>query len=79
MSIKDSYNKKVTFGTQDRLEEKTDRLMVLFSKLAAKDDGANKQFKPKIFQSKKTRGQTRNFYDGHNYVQKIHQNRYRSV
>ena len=45
---------------QDGLEKKTDRLTVMMSKLAADDDGTNKQFKPKIFQSKR-RGQIRNF------------------
>ena len=36
MSIKDSYNnKKVTFNTQDRSEEKIDRLTVMMSKLTA--------------------------------------------
>ena len=76
MSIKDSYNnKKVTFDMHNRLEEKIDRLTVMMSKLIAKDDGANKQFKPKMFQSKR-RGQTRNFYDKHSYDQKNYQNRY---
>ena len=53
MSIKDSYNKKVTFYMQDQKEEKIDRLTVMMSKLTAKDDGTNKQFKPKMFQSKR--------------------------
>ena len=67
MSIKDSYNnKKVTFDTQDGLEDKIDRLTVMMSKLAANQEGTNKQFKPKIFQSKR-RGQVRNFYDRYNY------------
>ena len=79
MNIKDSYssNKKVTFDTQDGLEEKIDRLTVLMSKLTAKDDGLNKHFKPKIFQNKR-RGQTKNFHDKCNYDHKNHQNRYRS-
>ena len=47
MSMKDSYNnKRVTFDTQDGLEEKIDRLTVMMSRLRA-----NKQFKPKIFQN----------------------------
>ena len=72
MSIKDSYNnKKDTFDTQDRLEDKIDRLTVMVSKLATNEEGVNKQFKPKIYQNKR-RGQTRNFYDRCNY-----QNRYR--
>ena len=77
MIIKDNCNKKVTFDTQDGLEEKIDRLTVTMSKLTAKDDGLNKQFKPKMFQGKR-RGQTRKFYDRCNYDQRNYQNRYRS-
>ena len=78
MSIKDSYNnKKVTFYTKDRLEDKIDRLAVMMSKLAANDGQTNKQFKPQIFQSKR-REQTRNVYDKHNYDQGNYQNRIRS-
>ena len=67
MSIRDSYNNnKVTFETQDGSEDKIDRLTVMMSKLATKDDGTYKQFKSQIYQSKR-RGQTRNFYDKHNY------------
>ena len=50
MSIKDNYNnKKVTFDTQDGLEDKIDRLTVMMSKLAANEEGVNKQFRPKIY------------------------------
>ena len=57
MSMKEGYtSKKVTFDTQDDLEEKIDRLITIMSKLAAQDKGQNKQFKPKIYQSKR-RGQ----------------------
>ena len=49
----------------------------MLNKLTTKDDGLNKQFKPKIFQGKR-RGQTRNFYDRCNYDQRNYQNRYRS-
>ena len=48
--------------------------MTIMSKSTAQDDGQNKQFKPKIYQSRK-RGQTRNFYDRHD---RNDQNRYRS-
>ena len=72
MSIKYSHNKKVTFDTQDGLEDKTARLTVMMSKLAANNEETNKQFKTKIYQNKR-RGKMRNFYDRHNY-----QNRYRS-
>ena len=61
MSIKDNYNnKKVTFDKQDGLEDKIDRLTVMMSRLAVKDDGTSKQFKSKIYQSKR-RGPTGNF------------------
>ena len=60
MSIEDN-NKRVKFDMQDGLEEKIDRCTVMMSKLAA-NEGTNKQFKPKMFQSKR-RGQMRNFYD----------------
>ena len=44
MSRKDGYaNKRVTFDTQDSLEEKIDRLTTTMSKLIAQDDGQNKQ------------------------------------
>ena len=56
MSIKDIYNKKVTFDTQDRLEDKTDKLTVMMGMLAARDNGTNRQFKPQIFQNRR-RGQ----------------------
>ena len=53
MSINVSYiSKKVTFNTQDSSEEKMDRLMTMMSKLTAQGDEQNKQFKPKIYQSK---------------------------
>ena len=54
MSTKDIYNKRVIFEMQNGLEVKRDRLIVMMSKLAANDEGTNKQFKPKIFQSKRS-------------------------
>ena len=73
MDIKDVNNsKKITFDTQDSLEEKIDRLRSMMSKLTAQDDGQNIQFKPKIYQSKR-KGQTRDFYD-QNYDQRSYQN-----
>ena len=79
MNIKDRYvSKKVTFNTQGDLEEKIDRLTSMKSKLTAQDDDSVKQFKPKIYQCKRRRGQTRNIYDRHNYDQRNYQNMYRS-
>ena len=77
MSIKDIYKKKVAFDTWDGLEDKIDRLTVMMGKLAAGDNGINKQFKPQIYQSKR-RGQGSNFYDKCHYDRGNYQNRYRS-
>ena len=56
MNIKDgNISKKVT-DTQDSLDENIDRLVSMMSKLTAQDDDQIKQFKPKIYQSKR-RGQ----------------------
>ena len=53
MNIKDGcISKKVTFDTQDSLDEKIDRLMSMMGKLTSQDDDQNKQFKPNIYQSK---------------------------
>ena len=78
MNIKDSYNnKKVTFNTQDGLEDKTDILRVMMSQLTNKNEGLNKQFKPKISQGRR-RAQSREIYDRHIYGQRGYQDRYRS-
>ena len=77
MSIKDSYNKRVTFDTWDGLEDKIGRLTVMMEKLTTRDNGINRKFKPQIYQSK-IRGQSRIFYDKYNYDRGNHQNRYRS-
>ena len=53
MSIRHSYNKKVTFDTQDRLEERINRHTVMMSKLTTKEYRLNNQLKLKIFQGKK--------------------------
>ena len=78
MNMKDEYNsKKITFDIQDSLDDKIDKLTSIMSKLTAQDDNQNKQFKPKIYQSKR-RGQSRNIYDQNNYDQRNYQNEYRS-
>ena len=64
--------KVVMFDTQDRLDDKIDKLTSIMSKLTVRGNNQNKQFKPKIYQGKR-REQTRNYYDQGNY-----QNRYRS-
>ena len=53
MNIKDWYiSKKVTFDTWDSLDKKIDRLTSIMSKLMTQEDNQNKQFKPRIYQSK---------------------------
>ena len=67
MSIKDgNNNNKVTFDTQDTLDDKGDKITSMMSKLTAQDNNPNKQYKPKIYQCKQ-RGQSRNFYDWNKY------------
>ena len=51
--------------------------MVMMNKLATRDNGKNRQFKPQICQSKR-RGQSRNIYDTCNYDIGNYQNGYRS-
>ena len=54
MNIKDGYiSKKVTFDTQDSLDEKIDRPTSMMSKLTAQDVNETKQFEPSIYQSKR--------------------------
>ena len=49
----------------------------MMNKLATRDNGMNRQFKPQIYQSKRME-QSRNFYETHNYDRGNDQNRYRS-
>ena len=53
MSIKDNHNKKVTFDTWDGLEDKIDKLAVMMNKLATRENGTSRQFKPQICQNKR--------------------------
>ena len=76
MSIKDSYNKRVTFNTQDWLEDNIDKLTAIMGNLVARDSEVSRPFKPQVYQSKQ-RGQSRNFYDSHNYDRGNYQNKYR--
>ena len=66
MNIKDNDNNKFAFNTQDGLEDKIDRLTVMMSQLTMKNEGLNKQFKPRIYQGR-GRGQSRHFYNRCNY------------
>ena len=56
MNIPDGYNSSkrvVTFDTQDRLDDKLDRIMSMVSKLTAQGSSKNRPFKPKIYQGKR--------------------------
>ena len=54
MNITDGYHSKkvVTFDTQDRLDDKIDKLMSMISKLIAHSNNQNKHFKYKFFKVK---------------------------
>ena len=65
MSIRDGFNRKVSFNTRDELGDKTDKLTVMLGKLAAKDNNNRRPFKPQIYQSRGS-GQNRG-YNQRNY------------
>ena len=71
MSIREGASRRVLFDTREELNDKIDKLMVIVGKLAAKDSGRTKQFKPQMQQSR-GRGQNQS------YSQRNYQNRYRS-
>ena len=71
MSIRDGYNKRVPFDTNEELGDKIDKLAVMIGKLATRHSGTGRQFKPQIHQGKGT-GPNRN------YNQRNYQNRFRS-
>ena len=68
MSIKDNHSRRVTFDTGDELGDKIDKLTVMIGKLAARDSGSGRQFKPQIYQGKRRR-QNRGNYDRCSYDQ----------
>ena len=71
MSIRDGHYRKVSFDTKEELGDKIDTLAVMIDKLATRDSGTGRQFKPQIYQHR-DRGQNRN------YNQCSYQNSYRS-
>ena len=46
MSIMYGHHRKVSFDTKEELGDKTDKLAVMIGKLATRDSGMNRQFKP---------------------------------
>ena len=72
MSIREGHNSgRVSFDTREELGDKIDKLVVMIGKLAAKNSGRTRKFKPQIHQSR-DKGQNRG------YSQRNYQNRYRS-
>ena len=43
MSIRDVYNRKVSFDTRNELSDKIDKLVVMIGKLGTRDSGTNRQ------------------------------------
>ena len=68
MSIRDSHNRRVSFDTKEELGDKIDKLVVMIGKVATRDSGAGRQFKPQIHQSR-GRGLKRGNCDRCNYDQ----------
>ena len=52
MSVGDSYNKGVSYNTQDGLEDKIDKLTSMMGKLVARDSKVNRPYQPQLCQSK---------------------------
>ena len=61
LSVRDGTDRRVSFNTKDELEDKIDKLTVMMSKLAAKDNHERKPFKLEIY---KSRGQNRSYGQG---------------
>ena len=51
MSIRDGHNRKVSFDTKEELADKIDKLAVMISTLATRDNGTGRQLKPQICQN----------------------------
>ena len=49
MSFKGSHSRKVLYDTREELGDKIDNLVVLIGKLATRDSGSGRQFKPQIY------------------------------
>ena len=61
LSIREGTDRRVSFNTKDELGDKIDKLTVMMSKLAAKDNHKRKPFKLQIY---KSRGQNRSYGQG---------------
>ena len=61
MNVRDGRERKMSFNTRDELGGKIDKVTVVMSKLAAKDNHEKRPFKPQIY---KSRGQNRSYNQG---------------
>ena len=61
LSVKEGTDRRVSFHTRDELGDKIDKLTVVKSNLAAKDNHERKPFKPQIY---KSRGQNISYGQG---------------
>ena len=78
LRIKEGFGKKVTFNMTDGIEQKIDKLTVMIGKLVMEDEGQNRPFKPRVYQSNRGRGQKRCNYDQRRFQDRfISNNTYR--
>ena len=71
MNIRDGTERKVSFNARDELGDKTDKLTVMISRLAAKDSNEKGPFNPQIYKSRGSYPQGQN----RSYNQRGYQNR----
>ena len=71
MNIRDGTERKVSFNAKDDLGDKIDKLIVMMSRLAAKDSNEKKTFKPRIYKNRGSYPQNQN----RSYNQRGYQNR----
>ena len=64
MSVRDGYNKRVTFNVTDDIGQNLDKLMAMMGKLVTEDEEQSKPFKPCIYQPNIGRRQNRGSYQG---------------
>ena len=64
LTMKDNFNKKVTFDTMDNIEQQIDKLTLMIGKWVTEDKRQSKPFKPRVYQSNRGRGQNKGKYQG---------------
>ena len=67
MSVRDSFNKRITFDTTDGIEQKIDKLTIMMDKLVTEGGKQDKPFKLRVYQSNRGIGQNRGNYDQRGY------------